>query len=464
LRSESLGPPPYHEHPQLTSTFEAHLSALNLVDESEPNMEESEESQNLIAAMEQKEAPELEPERGLQAEQQQAFRAFVVQNESKTISYINGSSKVMLQNGERSKSTEDKSKAIVVGQITDKMCPKQPEPARPDQRGGDDEPALTPLVNSMINDASNLCVNGIRETNVSDTEHIEEGNLRMVGDQVVRQNVVENLMHSMHKMTNIAGGGKARAFPNNPTTNKFSTYFLRDTNDSVGGTLLTKEEQIVDGFVPLFAAQHEETPTDSVNGDHDGTAEEATNGGTESTIRKRMRTRNRQRRDFATAKRAKKYCAPSEELTRLQIREDIRKMRNPKIEDMEQILKVIGFDEFVNHESFEKYALNRSKFGAYHNGEAAADEDVQFIGVSKANKKKRKRKRRGLARNNADYALSKHDEVSPADSANGAEPQRKRLKAGGEATEVLQCPQCHKIFTLEVDLLIHKVNDHCAKL
>jgi len=204
------------------------------------------------------------------------------------------------------------------------------------------------------------------------------------------------------------------------------------------------------------------------------------NGGIESSIRTRMKMRNRQRKEHANFKRAKKYVSPSEELTRLQIREDIRKMRNPKMENIEEILKMIGFTQFVNHEKYlpESNLMNRPRPNQYREEDNVIDDDVQFVGITK-HKKKRKRKRKH--RHHADYHLAKPDEVSPSNSVlsmvsneqngeslprnvinigdfdDGAEPQRKKAKPSGD--EVLKCHRCNKVFTLEVDLLIHKVND-----
>merc|ERR1712176_781454 len=67
-------------------------------------------------------------------------------------------------------------------------------------------------------------------------------------------------------------------------------------------------------------------------------------------------------------KKAKKFSAPSEELTRLQIREDIRKMRNPKIADMKVILAKIGFKDYIGHKAY-----------CFDEDNVAVEEDVQFI-------------------------------------------------------------------------------------
>jgi len=438
--------------------------------------------------------------------EEEPFRAFVVMNGSTTtISSRNASSKmekVILEverSGEDSKSTENKSKAIVVGQITETLCPK-PEPAHSVRSGNETE--LTPLVSSLINDASNICINGIRGMNAAEmpsTQHIHDDDAhshphphpdpQMLDDRIVRPEVVSNLMRKMaHSSTSKNCSVRFKRPPNNPVTNKFSTYFLRDDNDNVGGTLLTKEEDILDGFISLFDEPKEESSDTAVNAE-DVAMEEAVSGGIESSIRLRMRSRIRQRKEHAHFKRAKKYNTPSEELTRLQIREDIRKMRNPQMDHIADILNMIGFSAFIDHERYlpGSNLMNRPKHSVYREDEA--EDDVQFIGVK--HKKKRKRKRKHRHRSDHHHS-SKPEDVYPSNIAfsehsnerngesrslnvinidgfdDGTEPRRKRLKPAESegASEVLMCPHpgCYKVFALEVDLLIHKVNDNHAQM
>lgn len=245
----------------------------------------------------------------------------------------------------------------------------------------------------------------------------------------------------------------------------------------MGGTLLTKEEDILDGFISLFADDPKEESSNPDSETLNGITEEALNGGIESSIQIRISKRNRQRKEHANSKRAKKYTSPSEELTRLQIREDIRKMRDP-LPHIKEILKLIGFDEFLNHEKYlpDSNLMHRPKYSVYRDDDTGIDDDVQFIGINTKEKRKRKRKRKH--RHHGDYHLSRTDDVSPSpnsvfsvlsneqngdaqnviniDFDDGAEPQRKRTKQSEGADEILKCPKCHKIFTLEVDLLIHK--------
>jgi len=472
--------------PELTSNFGAHLSELNIVGDSEQNMEESEDTVEEVVIQNGERKEELKEE---------PFRAFVVMNGSTTtITSKNASNKmekVILEaehGGDDSKSTERKSKAIVVGQITDTLCSK-PEAVSPLQSGNETE--LTPLVSNLINDASNICVNGIRGMNVEEmpsAQHIDAGNAgpQMLDDRIVRPEVVSSLMHKMAK-----GSVGLKRPPNNPVTNKFSTYFQRDDNDNVGGTLLTKEEDILDGFISLFAEPKEESvnPADSGNAE-DVTMEEAVNGGIESSIRMRMRSRVRQRKEHAHFKRAKKYNTPPEELTRLQIREDIRKMRNPQMEHMAEILDLIGFSAFINHERYlpDSNLMNRPKHSVYREDDVVIDADVQFIGLDNKHKKKRKRKRKHRHRSDHDHhpkaedmyssniafselPYARNGEPRSQNAINidrfddGSEPRRKRLKPDANTSEGLRCPHpgCYKVFELEVDLLIHKVNDNHAQ-
>jgi len=170
------------------------------------------------------------------------------------------------QDGEHSKSTEHKTEAIVVGQITNTLCPKpEPEPKpKPDASvQSQNEPELTPLVSNLINDASNICVSGIKGTNVADTQHIEDGGnenatLRIIDNHVVRPEMVQNVMQKMaHSTQSDESKIILNRPPNNPVTNKFSTYLSR--TDNVGGILLTKDEDIVDGFISLFEEPKEES-------------------------------------------------------------------------------------------------------------------------------------------------------------------------------------------------------------
>lgn len=130
---------------QLKETnFEDHLSALNIVNDSDRNMEDSEDTNEDTSIQNGDEKEELMDENdpkekqlianGVKAEEQ-PFRAFVVMNEKKQ-KFVNGSTsstasskveKVILEverKGEHSESVEQKSKAIVVGQITNTLCPK----------------------------------------------------------------------------------------------------------------------------------------------------------------------------------------------------------------------------------------------------------------------------------------------------------------------------------------------------
>merc|ERR1712154_196549 len=93
----------------------------------------------------------------------------------------------------------------------------------------------------------------------------------------------------------------------------------------------------------------------------------------------------RTRMEQQNSKKAKKYTAPSEELTRLQIRDDIRKMRNPKMHEIKNILRGIGLEQFVNHKAYIQTATHHQiNYNLYN------DDDVQFISQPPTKHRKKK--------------------------------------------------------------------------
>jgi len=306
-----------------------------------------------------------------------------------------------------------------------------------------------------------------------DAAPVESGSdvSRMIDNRVVRPQVVETLMQ---KMARSAASDKIKRAPNNPVTNQFSTYYHRESQKNIGGFLLNAEE-IVDGFECLFPDQPNDESSnqnDSANGDEMAGAEDG-----EGTIRSRMKMRNRQRRDHANSKRAKKYSNPPDELTRLQIREDIRKIRTPQMSDMTEILSFCGLAQYASHEKYlaDSNLMNMPTQSLYREADDD-EEDGQFIGARAKHKRKRKRKR------TAEPALPKlestphHSQAnqpvfSISNGSNGgphsmhmgfadvAEPQRKRMKASEDSINLRKCPNCYKEFPLEIDLLMHKIHD-----
>eukprot|EP01083_Nonionella_stella_P063002 163781_1 len=276
-----------------------------------------------------------------------------------------------------------------------------------------------------------------------------DNTVKMIGQNVIRTDKIESLIEKMSSYQNQSTNNR------NPVTNTFSTYYER--NESIGGELL-QSEQIANKYI-----------------DKDITNETAT----ATAIIRQTHSRSSYRLDQQNSKRAKKYTAPTDELTRVQIREDIRKMRNPNMHQIKSTLKAIGLKEFMNHGAYiELYDSGSEK-------QQNANE-VQFI----AKRKRKKRKHRNYEsydyaydygeyyhnsnnlnngyqlqqnnNNNSVFSISSETNINH-EQAQPLQPQPQPLKKKQKMNnhEPIKCNQCNKIFTLEVDLLLHRTNDKC---
>jgi len=209
-----------------------------------------------------------------------------------------------------------------------------------------------------------------------------------------------------------------------------------------------------------------------------------------SNIRRSRRNQNH--------KKAKKYCAPSEELTRLQIREDIRKMRNPKMHEIKLIVQKLGagFESYIDHKVYSFDAGTTAAATDVYLDDAGEDDDddddgnednfddIEFIEMHSKHKKKKKKKRKrhydyqqngvnavkypSSSPNSAFRISASNNILNDHQAMNGNEPLRKKQKVvnnnnnhNHNSTEAIKCGKCNKLFTLEVDLLLHKTNEHC---
>merc|ERR1712228_271795 len=82
---------------------------------------------------------------------------------------------------------------------------------------------------------------------------------------------------------------------------------------------------------------------------------------------------------------------------------------------------------------------------------------------SKKKKKKRKHRHYNDYEQNRAFSISDNNNIlNGHQSMNGDQPpHRKKQKIMNNNSEAIKCRKCNKIFTLEVDLLLHKTNDHC---
>ncbi len=223
--------------------------------------------------------------------------------------------------------------AIIIGECTNKTT------SNDDYTNDNDKRELVnKVVNNVINEASNLCINGNNSNDNSNNK-----NFKLIGNNVIRTNKIECLITKMGSYTNT----------NNPVTNKFSTYYQQ--NETIAGFLL-KSDEIANKY--MNNTINEKTNNDNNNNSSIGDNNKNNNNNNNINNTNNMRkTRARIRIEQQNYKKAKNYCAPSEELTRLQIREDIRKMRNPKMTEIKNILKIIGFNQFINHKAYIKTPL-----------------------------------------------------------------------------------------------------------
>merc|ERR1712228_282346 len=83
--------------------------------------------------------------------------------------------------------------------------------------------------------------------------------------------------------------------------------------------------------------------------------------------------------------------------------------------------------------------------------------------TKKRKKKKRKHRHYNDYEQNRAFSISDNNNIlNGHQSMNGDQPpHRKKQKIMNNNSEVIKCRKCNKIFTLEVDLLLHKTNDHC---
>jgi len=287
------------------------------------------------------------------------------------------------------------------------------------------------------------------------TVKAEEGNsadpFKVMDGGVIRTQHIETLMYKMQQCESDSEPLRAPRQLNNPTTHAFSTYYQRD-EQNVGGVLVGTDA-IARAYVESCTLREPKHETEADAADdawrgHGSSSEMAT----ESTAASNVRRRAQLRREQQNVKRARKYVPPSQELSRLQIREDIRRMRSP--------------------------SKHRNDKGYVH-GDAEEDE-------GRDTHRKEKRRRRDDSASPAPTAPSAPSAQSlltlsalsgdpkPVTGERGnelsMEPQRKRQRVNGVgvgvavSAEPIKCTQCNKIFTLEVDLLLHKTNvAHCGQ-
>eukprot|EP01083_Nonionella_stella_P075093 203926_1 len=293
-------------------------------------------------------------------EEPEKYKAFVVMSGNTTAIESTNQKGEIIRIGSDNITCEVK-EAIVLGECNNKMMSKCENAMIMNP--------LQPLVENVINEGSNLC--------------LDENAFKTIENDVIPSECLKEKLNS---------------YPSNPVTKKFSNYYFR--NESIGGTLL-QSQQIADKYVE------------------------------KDTVRKCYRNNYQQN----YIKKARKHCVPSDELTRIQIREDIRKMRNPKMDEIKMVLKAIGLKHFVNHKAYVDLYGN---------------ENEKAINVVQKTKKKRKQR---------NYDSDYEDETYCKNGYQQPQPHKKKHKMNDR--EPIKCNKCGKIFTLEVDLLLHRTNDKC---
>mmetsp|Transcript_52603 Transcript_52603/g.87115 ORF Transcript_52603/g.87115 Transcript_52603/m.87115 type:complete len:584 (+) Transcript_52603:112-1863(+) len=368
------------------------------------------------------------------------------------------------------------------------------------------------------------------------------GGVRMIGNNVIRSQQIERLIEKIgtfssntNTATNtpaattavaVAVAATATASVNakseqrvsrNPVTNKFSTYYNR--TQAIGGTLVqtqqigesdtnehsecaTADHDNVTMLAPLADNTKNSNNKDNENNnnhvegdivgnddddddddddedDDEGEEEEDVYNSVNVGVRRRARTRLEQQH----FKKAKKYCAPPDELTRLQIRNDIRKMRNPQMNDISSVLKLVGFERYIGHKSYVSLMQpprsnnnnNKSAHSYENNGHShnygdggGGDDEVQFIGTSTTtteshtNNNASKRAVIDIADNRQSTATAAATSASKYDCG----PPSKKAKLQSTNKELgtvasFTCNKCGKAFAMEVDLILHKNHDQC---
>ena len=421
------------------------------------------------------------------------------------------------------------------------------------------------MITNVINEASNLCLNGIRENNDNDNDNQDgdededndnnnnnnnNNNIKLIGNNVIRRDKIETLIEKMGCFSNqknhknpTNNTTKKHKINRNPVTHKYSTYHQHDRNENIGGILLKTEEianiyanninnvdimmmkknknfynnqNCVGGH--LFNYQMNNDCNDNNNNYSNQNINDNNNGNINNNYNynynhfnhslnnnnNNMNNHNhnnnnnnnhhriiRTRARSQIEKKAKKYSAPSEELTRLQIREDIRKMRHPETDEIKDILKLIGFQQYINHKTYKSinddnyYYVNSNNNIRNHNNDHDNDndndndddddddDDVQFIGINTTKpKKKKKKKLDHLSPSNSVFSISSENNNKndkDIDINDNDEPPQKKQKLNNNNNNnnnkneesIIKCGKCNKIFTLEVDLLLHKTNDKC---
>merc|ERR1712228_420984 len=405
------------------------------------------------------------------------YKAFVVMDGNKKQQTISNNIRSVTITNEDYEDNNDQSKeAIVLSHISNKIVSKTDEDTSNEKQQNKDNKMINPTINEVINSNTNLCANGI------------DDDFKLIKGTVVRSAKIQSIVKKMESYSIDDDDDDCNQINRNPVTHKFSTYYKR--TERVGGTLLNTDD-IATKYININVDEHKNDneqqyisamiQSTAINNEEDDNEEEEVVGieseNNNTNIRRSRRNQNH--------KKAKKYCAPPEELTRLEIREDIRKMRNPKMHEIKIILKTLGID-FVNYIDHSAYSFDASsnyqqqdeeEEDVYLDDDDDIDEededfnqehdDIQFIGMHSKHKKKKKKKRKHRHYNdyeqNRAFSISDNNNIlNGHQSMNGDQPpHRKKQKIMNNNSEAIKCRKCNKIFTLEVDLLLHKTNDHC---
>merc|ERR1712032_308267 len=172
--------------------------------------------------------------------------------------------------------------------------------------------------------------------------------------------------------------------------------------------------------------------------------------------------RTRRSRRNQNNKKAKNYVPPNEELTRLQIRADLRLMMSKSKRLDEHGASTTNYQAISTSDAYLD--------GDSHDNNDDNEEDdetfdhVQFV--------KRKRKKKRSKKRHFDQSPSPNDTFrisanghSHQQAMNGIPPLKKQKvldnTTNNGSADVIKCGKCQKLFTLEVDLLLHKTNEHC---
>lgn len=183
---------------------------------------------------------------------------------------------------------------------------------------------------------------------------------KLISGQLVRNDKVQTLVKQLANAVNVDENGGVRdesmesrsAWVNAcPRKHSYSTYYER--KKSIGGVLMNSQQVFKQYCIKMRLLNRKQQKNENRNVNiHDWNLTFFDKGCMvddlfENMLKLKPKNRTRSRMEQTNLKKARKYELPNDNLSRMEIRDDIRRMKEPKLHDLLSIISDLGYDSYA---------------------------------------------------------------------------------------------------------------------